>query len=345
MANLSSTNGNMKVVGFVDNVPKIYEIIKKMMEVGYDEDFNTSFDDNISISKSGILEAKFSGTGRNCFDENIEEMFVWSKNNQSISKEEEDFLKSQNFQLIFDYCDYDPSNGFFETVTRGVHHDTDVPLEKTYSWKQYYRHVDLSLYNLMDKMGMSLEDALEDRYFEIGVEPDSEQIQMILKCIRDYYWYGKAGSLEESEQLLCNQSEVFKWHRDYIRQHTGISIRDNIRVRDAIKTIQESLETLGYEEKFGELNQSLSCLEVQSEDDFWHKASFVLESTLESVEEFLEGIENDPPKSTTRECLDLIEKNSENFTLRYQDETMIELECVLEVLEILESIHGMEVNE
>lgn len=145
MANLSDAFGNIEIKGS----EKVIESILRLFELSDAWEYNTSIDlESIEKPTDDTCTVNFYGTGRWCYENNIEFFFRWV--NDEITKENRTLLEGSDFEIIFDFTDYEPGCEVFYEATEALRHKKSVKLDETEYIQSEYSALDLSWGNRLD---------------------------------------------------------------------------------------------------------------------------------------------------------------------------------------------------
>ena len=185
MANLSDAFGNIEIKGS----EKVIESILRLFELSDAWEYNTSIDLE-SIEKptddDDTCTINFYGTGRWCYENNIEFFFRWV--NDEITKEDRTLLEGSDFEIIFDFTDYEPGCEVFYEATEALRHKKGVKLDETEYIQSEYSALDLSWGNRLDlevenddQLASMLDDMDENEMMEF-LEQEAEGLKKHYGC-------------------------------------------------------------------------------------------------------------------------------------------------------------------
>lgn len=145
MANLSDAWGTIEIKGSEE----IIKSILKLFELSDDWEYNTSIDpESIEKPTDDTCTVNFYGTGRWCYENNIE--FFFRSVNDEITEEDRTLLEGSDFEIIFDFTDYEPGREVFYEATEALRHKKSVKLDETEYIQSEYSALDLSWGNRLD---------------------------------------------------------------------------------------------------------------------------------------------------------------------------------------------------
>lgn len=145
MANLSAAWGTIEIKG----PEEVIKSILKLFELSDAWEYNTSIDlESIEKPTDDTCTVNFYGTGRWCYENNIEFFFRWV--NDEITKEDRTLLEGSDFEIIFDFTDYEPGCEVFYEATEALRHKKSVKLDETEYIQSEYSALDLSWGNRLD---------------------------------------------------------------------------------------------------------------------------------------------------------------------------------------------------
>lgn len=127
-------------------------------------------DHNIAIGKSRggfFATGKFSGTGKNSFDTNIERMLPWLSD--ELQPELLKKLEGAGFRINWVFHDADPGNNWLVSETVDLYHPSELLFKDVTPAVVdivHIEHLDFSVKNIMNAFGFSEEEAEEDMFGE-----------------------------------------------------------------------------------------------------------------------------------------------------------------------------------
>lgn len=157
MANVSEAQGTIEVVAPSESVIKA---IEKVFDLALKGTYDTNLDCKTYCNIDGkyFLNADFWGSGRWGYEENIQKLFTWHKN--QMSKKDIELLESSDFTIIFDFIDYEPGFEVFYSATEYLEHKAGTSLEDTVYDISDYEDLDCSWGNRI-RMGVESKESLE----------------------------------------------------------------------------------------------------------------------------------------------------------------------------------------
>lgn len=331
-------NGTLKVVPKdAKEAGKIFRTLKAWSDS--DKDSELCLRSDCSESQSGILTAKFFGESENPLKGNVGKKF-WSTFQALWDKElfeNLDYLQSKDFNIIFEFSEYQKNA---EDYTHNIEIIRKKADQNKY-WTAQTQTKKLSLIDLMDNFEFSLSKAMKELSFDYHVAPNYKQVQKILELVQLYSWLGRSyvDTIEDAEEHLSILSENFSWNLAFIRKSTGLSIKENIQILNGINSIKKALDVIELDND--EMNRGMPYWMIMPEENFWAKSQHVLYNALLEAFAFVSNIENDKIQNAVSAINDFIAENFEDE----DKQKARNYEAFLEdFLEILESIHGKEVE-
>lgn len=335
--------------GIVKVIPKkgegafhLFKSFKKGAEICASKDFDMKLNTNYRISKSGILETRFQGTADVPLKKNVDDLF-WSMFRNMWGEtymEHLENLQSSDFNIIFEFSEYEEDGSDFTMNTEVINHKKDNPLCDFKVWEHQSTSKELSILELMDKFDLSLDEALGVLSFRPNQAPSYQQTCQILDLVRNYSWLNKCytDTIKDAEVALSNLSANFSWHLNEIRKNTKLSIKDNISVLSAIEIIKKALEEFDLDSENPE--ESLPSWVVFPCEFFWGKAQQFLGSALKQSHAYLKAIDDERAQRCT-----LLEEAILEYTTNSEVAAVAFEKILKRVLKTLESILGKEVDE
>lgn len=179
MENLSDAWGTIEIKGS----EQIIKSILKLFELSDAWGYNTSIDlESIEKPTDDTCTVNFYGTGRWCYENNIEFFFRWV--NDEITKEDRTLLEGSDFEIIFDFTDYEPGCEVFYEATEALRHKKGVKLDETEYIQSEYSALDLSWGNRLDlevenddQLASMLDDMDDNEMMEFLEEEKSSLIK------------------------------------------------------------------------------------------------------------------------------------------------------------------------
>lgn len=179
MANLSDAFGNIEIKGS----EKVIESILRLFELSDAWEYNTSIDlESTEKPTDDTCTVNFFGTGRWCYENNIEFFFRWV--NDEITEEDRALLEDSDFEIIFDFTDYEPGCEVFYEATEALRHKKGVKLDETEYIQSEYSALDLSWGNRLDlevenddQLASMLDDMVGNEMMEFLEEEKSSLIK------------------------------------------------------------------------------------------------------------------------------------------------------------------------
>lgn len=179
MANLSDAFGNIEIKGS----EKVIESILRLFGLSDAWEYNTSIDlESIEKPTDDTCTVNFYGTGRWCYENNIE--FFFRLVNDEITKEDRTLLEGSDFEIIFDFTDYEPGCEVFYEATEALRHKKSVKLDETEYIQSEYSALDLSWGNRLDlevenddQLASMLDDMDDNEMMEFLEEEKSSLIK------------------------------------------------------------------------------------------------------------------------------------------------------------------------
>lgn len=316
---------------------KIYRTLKTWAD--NDKHSELCLRPDCSESQSGILTAKFFGESETPLKGNVSKKF-WSTFQALWDKElfeNLDYLQSKDFNIIFEFSEYKENA---EDYTHNIEIIKKNADQNKY-WAAQTQTKELSLIDLMDNFGFGLSKAMKELSFGYHVPPTYKQVQKVLELVQLYSWLGRSyvDSIEDAEERLSILSENFCWNLDYIRKSTGLSIKENIQILNAINAIKKVLDSVDLDND--EMDRGMPYWMIMPEENFWAKSQHILYNALFEAFAFVSNIKNDKIQNAISAIDDFILDNVEDD----DKQKARNYEAFLEdFLEILESIHGKEVE-
>lgn len=188
-------NANLGVVDYYTFISKDYNLLDR------DDDGNC------------VATCSFSGSGRWAFACNIEYTGNWlnSELKRRGKAEDAEYLEGFTWGLMYDFTDYEPGCEVFGQGKAGIVHKAGQKLTKCEYVEGDWDELPFTYYCIMDAMGWSIDEILEERYATSVLEGENsieEYEDDLMEFLRDYADY-KCISKEEAQKEMCEQSEHF----------------------------------------------------------------------------------------------------------------------------------------
>lgn len=234
MANLSDAFGILKVTAKdLETAKHIADIMFKAYEKTDYGMWKSSETEPYRVN-GNTVETDFYGTGRWSFSNNI----VWIRefNNYPkynvLTQKEVDYLKKENFEIIYEYTDIELGCDLFCDGVSVIKHNSEEDLKQC-SIITDRQGVDIDLYTVVTKLGYTINEALDYLgVYEIDeLEDDKWTLERIAdgicKFVSDDYNF-KNMKFEDSINELFGNSEFLK---DIYKHY----LTENEKIKDAIR--------------------------------------------------------------------------------------------------------------
>ena len=213
MANMSTANGTCCIIASSQNeCYKLYDILKHAEFEKWE--YATIYASKIAGFEAVLLDGRyqfqvdFEGYGRWSYFNNIEASFRWLK--KYLTEEEWMFLTETDFEIRYEYTDYECGFQFLEDDDVRIIHCAG--LDPTYSPVieescESYPYSPLWLM-LKANCGRSIDEVLDGEYFwdELDEENKKRLYERTVLDYKDYYYLTQ----DEAKERVLNESVYFK---------------------------------------------------------------------------------------------------------------------------------------
>lgn len=174
MANISDASGTVRINA---THPEVIKNVISLMEIAERFEYGTYLSDyEINEYPEGCkVEIPFSGAGRWCFGNNIEMMFKSIASYIASVKENKEYygqifqnVQDSDFEMIFDYCDYEPGCGILGHYVYALSHRAGEDLTAPQITEGDAMEYDFTVENLVDHVGYDLETAIQEMVYRYG---------------------------------------------------------------------------------------------------------------------------------------------------------------------------------
>lgn len=196
MANISSASGTIEILGSEEVVKTILNLFEKTDTW----DYNTSVDmASLENPSTDTYTANFWGSGRWVYQENIERMFRWLKD--EIGALERVLLENSDFGIIFSFTDYEPGCEAFYRATDALRHKRGIKLEETEYVQGDCEQLDLSWGNRLDN-GFEDDDSLASMLDDMDDDEMKEFLEQEAEGLKKHYGCSLLDLLDQLSLIL-----------------------------------------------------------------------------------------------------------------------------------------------
>ena len=158
----------------------------------------------------GKIICTFDAFGRWSFSINIECFGQWLS--LDVSNEHRKFIESIPWTVEYRYTDYEPGCEVLGQGWDKVVHQAGQSLKDVEYISGDWNDYPMTWYNIMDVMGFSIDELLEDRYVSEAVlgcgDPIDEYVDDLLRFVQDWADHKKTNQ-KDAEKRLCQLSNDF----------------------------------------------------------------------------------------------------------------------------------------
>lgn len=163
MANISNAFGDCTVTAKDSNTAqRVAELLHSLIDsFGYYTHLN--IEDGVQCEEKNCFECSFYADGRWSFQNNMEMMGTWIRNNEDINNSSETIkeLEKEDSKVSFDYVDEEQGCAFIEDGVSSIHHKANTPIESMDYIPESCERYDYTVENLIEICGYDEEYAKE----------------------------------------------------------------------------------------------------------------------------------------------------------------------------------------
>lgn len=209
MANISTASGTCYIVASTEKeCDKILSLIDRISDWQY-----STWYDRKSAKKSILsdgrhqVEVSFKGFGCWEYANNISHMFIWLK--EKLLKEERSFLKNTEFEIVYEYTDFEPGLRFLEYKEIRLTHPKELDLDWCPVDEEECEELPYKPFWLWNQGAYdSIDDVLEEECS--WDEADEKEKEFLFEDFVEDYRESYGLPQEEIEKRVLKASELFR---------------------------------------------------------------------------------------------------------------------------------------